>query len=116
MTRAQLNLFAEPPADTRRQRREQRQQRGAHRQAVALWAEDVLLRELAIQYAVEAGNELRVIAIDSSGPAPSWRSHMLRALQLEVPDGTKLPSTDVELVRLAVRIGRLPRSIWESMP
>jgi hypothetical protein len=79
---SQLDLFAEPPADSRQQRREQRRQQAAHRQAVAAWAEDVLLRELA--------------------------------LRLEVPDGAKLPTSDLELVRVAVRIGRLPGSIWET--
>lgn len=108
----QGHLFEMPPA--RLSKRARRQIENTWRADVDRWAARVLSFDLVLAYA-DPDNELTAITIDSSGPPIDWRKRIVAKLEedtaLDLSD-----ATNPALVKTAVRIGRLPRSIVETRP
>jgi hypothetical protein len=109
----QASLFA-PPKPTPKQ--EVRRLKAAWRVAVERWATGVLMHDLLLEYA-DPADELTVISVVGSGPPTGWRRRILDRLAADLGDqGLPENATDPALVNLAIRLGRLPRSILATMP
>ena len=119
----QPDLFAPPaaPAAPKPTKRDMRKIRLAWQDAVKSCASRVLSWDLLTKYAVEAGNELIAISVDGSGPPDRWHEYVVRRLAEDRIAAGHDPAcvrgaSDPALVKIAIRIGRLPRSIIETMP
>jgi hypothetical protein len=112
-----LDLF-DPPK--RLSKRALRRIKNAWRADVGSWAESVLSHDLLLEYA-DPDNELTVISIMGDGPPKSWRKRILEKLAADLAAIGKsnqdvYEATNPALVKTAIRIGRLPRSILSTMP
>ena len=67
---------------------------------------------------------MTVISVDGSGPPEGWRQRVLEHLldDLDAAGKTDLDwhwithASDRELIKAAIRVGRLPRSVIATMP
>jgi hypothetical protein len=89
------------------------------------WARGVLQWDVWLQHYTEPRNELSMIKIDGSGPPDNWHDVMVRGLTADIADaGVPVPDVRPEcdrytnrgLLKLAIRLGRCPRSVTRTMP
>ena len=94
-------------------KREARRRKEEHRMRVMDWAHDVLLREVLPSKPDVTPED--IINVDGSGPPSGWRGRLSTCLQEASGRRMEKPS-DVDLIRLATRIGWVPRAILAAMP
>jgi hypothetical protein len=118
---AQPDLFAPLAALAPPSKRHLRAIRRQWQSEVESWAERALSWDLLLEDAAAEGNELIAISVDGSGPSVGWRKSVIRWLAADYEatgiDSAQLrAASDPPLVKAAIRIGRLPRSIIVTMP
>jgi len=110
----QVDLFETPP-ERKLSKPAKRRLWNAWRGEVDAWARHILSFDLLVEYAGVEDNEALAIAIDGSGPPPDWRKRIVT--RLERDSGADLSDVnDPGLVRIAVRAGRLPKTIMSTRP
>jgi hypothetical protein len=118
---AQADLFAPPkPKAKRIPKRELRAIKRTWREQVERWARGVLSYYLVLEYA-DPADEATYINVDGSGPPPNWRKRILEGLIGDLYDIGQSrvfldDAGDATLLKTAIRVGRLPRSIIATMP
>lgn len=103
----------QPRRPTKKERREQRERVRLARAAIDDWAAGVLLFEVAVGH--ERIVEGDVVNAMGSGPPDGWRDRLCAILRDELPRLPEQPS-NVQLLKGAVQLGRLSKSIWEKAP
>jgi hypothetical protein len=114
MTKTTADLFAVPVT-----KRARRKARDAWAAAVKNWAKDQVywLKDV---YA-DPDNEWDMCMIDGSGPPSDWRDKVVTRMRSDLIDAGLVHEgidewSDSELVKAAIRLGKLPRSIIASVP